>query len=69
MERNKNYAINPTTEEILELNKKMLDITGADEVEILIRNDGKVIWININSVCVFRACKIKNLILNDRRNI
>jgi hypothetical protein len=52
---------------LMELNEKMSDITGADYVEILIRNDSKVIWININGICVFRVCEIKNLILNDER--
>ena len=42
----------------------MLDITciqSSDFVEINIRGDDKVVWINVNGQCVFRICKIKNL--------
>jgi len=48
--------------------KEMQDITAPEIVEILIRNDGLVIWVNVDSVCRFRACKIKSLVLNDDRN-
>lgn len=37
---------------------------SPDIVEVLIRKDKKVIWINVNGVCKFRACKIKELIVN-----
>ena len=46
---------------------EMQDITGPDYVEILIRNDGKVVWVNINGVCALRACQIKELDLIDKR--
>lgn len=39
----------------------MLDITGADLVEVLIRGDNKVVWVNVNGECVFRVCQIKEL--------
>jgi hypothetical protein len=36
-----------------------LDITGADEnIEIEIRGDGKVLWVNMGR-CVFRVCCIR----------
>lgn len=44
-----------------------LDITGADNVEIQIREDKKVIWVNVQGVCVLRICQIKNLALTDER--
>ena len=44
-----------------------LDITEPQSVEIQIRNDGKVIWINIDGACVFRACRIKELSVIDER--
>lgn len=44
-----------------------LDITGADNVEIQIRRDSKVIWVNVQGVCVLRICQIKNLVLTDER--
>jgi hypothetical protein len=47
---------------------KSLDITGSGLVEISIRSDGKVIWINTTeNGCVLRICQIHNLILNDMR--
>lgn len=45
----------------------MIDITAPEIVEILIREDGKVIWINIDGSCKLRACKIDKLIVNDER--
>ncbi len=46
---------------------KMSDITGADEVEILIKSNSKVIWINTEKGCMLRICRIKKLIVNDLR--
>lgn len=45
----------------------MIDVTAPEILEILIRTDGKVVWINVDGVCRFRACKLKNLVLNDER--
>jgi hypothetical protein len=50
-------------EEILQL----LDITGAENVEVLIREDKKVIWINVNGLCRLRICQIKILEINGER--
>lgn len=47
----------------------MKDITGAEEVQIVIRNDSKVIWVNTEKGCVFRICQIKKLEVDDRRKI
>ena len=44
-----------------------LDITGADNVEIQIRRDSNVIWVNVQGVCALRICQIKNLVLTDER--
>ena len=43
----------------------MIDITAPETVEILIRDDKKVVWINVNGECVFRACRIGQLDIND----
>lgn len=51
-------------EEILD---KQIDITGPDIVEISIREDGKVIWINVDGICACRVCRIKELVIDDRR--
>lgn len=46
---------------------KMQDITAPEFVEIAIRDDGAVIWINVDGVTALRACRIKNLVLTDYR--
>ena len=46
---------------------KQIDITGPDIVEISIKEDGKVIWINVDGICACRICRIKELIIDDRR--
>lgn len=48
--------------------KEMIDITAPEVVEILIKHDSKVIWINIDGVCMLRACRIKYLEINDETN-
>lgn len=46
----------------------ILDITGADHVEIAIKSDGKVIWINTQDGCVVRICKIRGKVtIKDSR--
>jgi len=48
-----------------ELKKKTLDL-AIDVVEIHIREDEKVIWVNAPN-CVLRICQIKKLIVKDER--
>ena len=48
---------------------QLKDITGAEVVEVSIRDDGKVIWINTEKGCVLRICRIGKLILDDRRGL
>ena len=44
-----------------------LDITGIDDVQIDIRHDGKVIWIN-GPTCRLRICSIRGkIIVKDNR--
>lgn len=49
--------------EILE----MLDITAPDVVEIVVRQDRAVIWINVNGLCRLRVCNIPvgQLVIQD----
>lgn len=44
-----------------------LDITGAEGVQVQIKADGKVLWINTENGCVLRVCQIKNIEINDER--
>jgi hypothetical protein len=46
---------------------EMGDITGAKIVEVLIRADGKVLWINVNGFCRLRICQIEKIEINDQR--
>ena len=45
----------------------MNDITAPEHVQIQIRSDGKVVWINVDGICVLRACRIGRLKVNDDR--
>lgn len=40
----------------------MLDITGADDVQVTIRADGKVLWVNSPGVRL-RICRIRGQVL------
>lgn len=44
-----------------------VDVTAPRDVEIRIREDGRVIWINIDGLCRLRACQISKLTLCDDR--
>jgi len=45
----------------------MLDIPAPEVIRIQIASDGKTVWINTENGCVFRACRIKELNLQDDR--
>jgi hypothetical protein len=45
----------------------MNDITGAEVVEVRVRGDGKVLWVNVNGECVLRICQIKTIEVADDR--
>lgn len=46
----------------------MIDITSPEyPIEIAIRNDGDVIWVNVDGKCVLRVCGIQAIMLNDYR--
>lgn len=44
-----------------------LDVTGASAVEVQIRQDGKVLWVNVDGFCALRVCRIDNLTVEDNR--
>ena len=46
---------------------KVSDMVGAEFVEVEIRHDGKVLWINRDGVCVCRICRIDEIRVLDRR--
>jgi hypothetical protein len=46
----------------------MMDLTAPGKLEVTIRRDGKVIWINSKAGCLFRACQCESILLYDQRN-
>ena len=52
-----------TTHEIVSVQ----DITNPETVQILIDADGKTVWVNVDGICLFRACRIKDLDVQDDR--
>jgi len=36
----------------------MTDIFDGKEIEIVVRDDSKVVWVNVNGVCALRICGI-----------
>ena len=51
------------------ISEQMVDVTAPEVVEVSIRDDGKVVWVNVDGICRFRACQIKTVIVEDRRNV
>lgn len=47
--------------------KTMNDITAPKLVEVRIRADEKVLWVNVDGECVLRCCRIENLVMEDER--
>lgn len=47
--------------------KDTVDVTAPEVVEILIRSDGKVVWVNVDGFCLFRACRVQKLLVEDQR--
>lgn len=48
-------------------NQPSMDVTSPEHLQILIREDGKTIWINSSTRCIFRASKIGELSVDDQR--
>ena len=46
----------------------MKDVTSASVLDIVIKADGKVVWINTEKGCQFRACRIGHLTVHDERS-
>lgn len=45
---------------------KMIDVTSPELVEVVISEDSKTLWINVDGICMFRACRIKELIFDGK---
>ena len=44
----------------------MIDITAPESVEIVLGNDLKTVWVNVDGICQFRACRIGVITIDDR---
>jgi hypothetical protein len=45
-----------------------IDITGAALVEVKVRNDGTVLWVNTETGNALRICQIKKIEIFDERD-
>lgn len=44
---------------------EMHDITGAQDIQIQVSSNGKVIWVNGNDGCILRICQIRGKVEID----
>ena len=47
--------------------KPTTDLAGAEHVEVLVREDGQTVWVNVDGICRLRVCRVKKLKINDHR--
>lgn len=48
---------------------QMIDITSPEIVQIQIRGDSKVVWVNVNGECVLRCCQVRAIdLVYEREN-
>lgn len=45
--------------------EKSLDITSADLVEVRIRSDGTVLWVNVDGTLALRVYRVKQITIED----
>ena len=64
-----NKPLNATLKGEKEMSKPtfMLDIPAPKVLQIQVASDGKSVWVNTENGCVFRACRIGQLDLQDDR--
>jgi hypothetical protein len=46
-----------------------IDVAEPKSLEIIIREDAKTVWVNVDGICRFRACKIQGLFIHDQRDV
>lgn len=44
-----------------------MDLTAPEHVEVVIREDSQVVWVNVDGIARFRACRIGHLSVEDNR--
>ncbi|MDE2026212.1 MAG: hypothetical protein KGJ07_06985 [Patescibacteria group bacterium] len=66
---NANVSKNPVCSQItkrihVDQSTPQIDVTGPEWVEVVISDNR--IWVNVDNVCMFRACRITNKVIVDR---
>jgi hypothetical protein len=54
---------------MLNVDFNMVDIISPKNVQIQIKKDGKVVWINVDGACRLRCCRIGQLEIIDEREL
>lgn len=47
----------------------LMDMSDITSLEVIIKADGKVLWLNTPGGCVFRACRIGRIMVYDERKV
>ena len=55
------------TGEVATFKDEAVEIFKPQHVEVVIRHDGKTIWINVDGQCSFRAAQCGRIQVNDQR--
>lgn len=42
----------------------MLDVTAPEVVDVSVRHDGSVLWVNVDGHCMLRICQIGDIVVN-----
>jgi len=50
-----------------DINNPAMAVSDPEHIQILVREDGKTIWINCGTRCLLRACRIVKLSIDDQR--
>ena len=46
---------------LAQLAEAHVDLTAPGHVDVSISDDGKVIWVNVNGICVLRCCQCESI--------
>ena len=48
---------------------QMLDVTAPAAVEVTVSAQRDRVWVNVNGICLFRACRIGTLVVNVQKSL
>ena len=55
------HLIGPDAEELI---GAAVDITAPNVVEVKVRDDGRVLWVNVDGICALRVCMIPHIVID-----